>query len=442
MRPTAAAIAALFAITAAPAPERPLPRQGRLGAAVVWKSGGAVVTSVEAGSPGEAGGLLVDDRVLAIGGRRLETDIDLSTALAAVRDKPVVLEIRRGDRTLATTVVPRAAPLESYPGLDVVYGAVSTRAGRLRTITTRPKGAAGRLPAILLVGWLSCDSIEIPPDSTDGFALVLRGIAERSGFVFARVDKPGAGDSEGVCAQTDLESELEGYRAGLAAVRERPDVDPSRVFLIGMSNGGGVTPLVAGETPVAGYVVSGGWLRTWYEHVLYIERRRRELAGQKPGEVSDAMKKVESFYDSYLNGRRRPSEVLRDRPDLASAWEDLPGHQYGRPASFFQQLQALNLAAAWERVAAPVLAIHGQFDWIMSPEDPQRIAEIVNARRPGSARYVEVRGMDHFYRTYDTPAEAFRHAQPGPFAQTAVDTIVSWLKEQAAKAAAGASPRP
>jgi pimeloyl-ACP methyl ester carboxylesterase len=31
--------------------------------------------------------------------------------------------------------------------------------------------------------------------------------------------------------------------------------------------------------------------------------------------------------------------------------------------------QELNLAEAWDKVSVPVLAIHGEYDWVMSADD-------------------------------------------------------------------------
>jgi len=59
-----------------------------------------------------------------------------------------------------------------------------------------------------------------------------------------RVDKPGVGESEGVCKRTDFLTELSGYRAAFDSLRKCQFIDLDRVF-VGLSNGGGTAPLVA-----------------------------------------------------------------------------------------------------------------------------------------------------------------------------------------------------
>lgn len=442
MRPGRRAIAIVLAAlltaaaTSAGAESDPLPRRGELG--VSWRSPAAdkpwaEVTAVPPGSAGATAGLQVGDRIRTIAGRSLLTELDLERQAMALRaGRAVTLQGERGGKPFSLRVVPAAVPREEHPGLTVTYGSVVTDAGhRLRTITTRPAGSDARLPAVLLAGWLSCDSAESATPS-DGFAKVLHGIARRSGFVLMRVEKPGVGDSEGpACSETDFQTELGGYRAALKALKRTAGVDPDRIFILGMSNGGGFAPLVAQGERVAGYVASGGWVKTWFEHMMEIERRVLTLSGGDPGTVSERMRLRSDFYNLYLNGRLTPGKVLERRPELASAWSDLPGHQYGRPASFYHQLQEMNLAAAWDKVDVPVLAVHGSYDWIMTPEDADLMTGIVNRKKPGLARLVMIPKMDHFYLVHETPEASFRRSTPGVFAEEVVETIVAWLKEKA-----------
>jgi len=158
---------------------------------------------------------------------------------------------------LAVVELPRKAPLEQHPGIEVTAGTVEGSGGqRLRTIVTAPPGS-GRLAGVFVVGWLSCDSVELTANPR-GANRLLQDLVRKSGALVFRVDKPGVGDSEGDCARTDFVTELEGYRRAFAAFRQQTRVDPARVLLLGISNGGGFAPLVAGDAPVAAYVSVGG----------------------------------------------------------------------------------------------------------------------------------------------------------------------------------------
>jgi pimeloyl-ACP methyl ester carboxylesterase len=412
------------------AQEEMLPRRPDLGFDLASPAdGGAEVRRVRRGSAAERAGLAIGDRVSEISGRPVSNAAEISDALRAIRaGEPVVLKSSRGGSSRTVRFVAPELALEAIPGVEVRYGHVTTSRGhRVRTIVTRPQGREGKLPAIVLVPWLSCDAVETPFGPSDGWSHLLWGLAERSGWVTMRVEKPGVGDSEGPdCSANDLETDLDAYRAGLAAVRQLEFVDADRVVLLGSSLGGALAPLLASEQPVAGLVVSGGFTKTWFEHMLEFERARMAWNGRSPEEINQALRGFAEFYVLYLGGRRTPAEVLRQRPDLAPLWYGEPDGQFGRPAAFYHQVAALDIEAAWSRVSVPVLVLYGEYDWIMSRDDHERAAAIVNARHPGLAEYVLLPRTSHGLETYPSLEDA-RADRNGAFDEAVLRRILSWL---------------
>jgi pimeloyl-ACP methyl ester carboxylesterase len=320
---------------------------------------------------------------------------------------------------------------EHIPGAEVLLGRVQSKEGySLRTFITRPHGAKGKLPVIFMVGWLSCDSVEAPKGPEDGFMQLFFDLASRSGFATYRVDKPGVGESQGPkCSDADFTAELSAYRAAFAALKTVDFLDPTRVYIVGFSNGGGFAPLVPGPDPVRGYMVFGGWYKTWLEHMLEHERRRMKLSGLAEPEVNSRLKKYATFYDLYLNGKLSPGEIIRRRPEMKEIWYDEPERQYGRPAAFYQQLQQLNLAEARQSVDAPVLAVHGEYDWIMSAGDYRLLVDSLNAHHPGSATYVEWPHADHLLLTHAASEKAFGRDPDKKYDSKLSDFVLGWLKQ-------------
>ncbi len=412
-----------------------LARKGDLGLTLAPPSGeqaAAEVTDVVAAGPAGRAGIRKGDRLAAIGGRRIESTIALADALNAVRfGKKVALEVMRDQRTLPMAVLPARVPEERIAGLDVVYGASAVGRGyRVRTIVTKPTGVKTKLPALFLTPWLSCDSVEGPPD-TDGFVRFLHGIAKESGFVLMRVEKPGVGDSEGpACSELGFDEELDAYRAAYRDLAKLSFVDPERIFILGLSNGGGFAPLVVSGQEPRGYVVVGGWVKSWFEHMMEYERRRVTLLGKPPEEITSHMKGVANLYVRYLSGKKLPGEVIQETPSLAAVWDGPPTHQWGRPARFFHELQSLDLLSAWSNVRAPVLTVRGEHDWVMSREDYEILAATLNAKRPGQVRHVEFPRMDHFFLLHGSIKEAFKDEPAGTFASALVPLVADWLREK------------
>lgn len=327
-------------------------------------------------------------------------------------------------------------PLESIPGLDSHYGVIETRDGaRLRTILTRPRESTGRLPAILFVQWLSCDSIELPATKTDGWSRMLRRLAQESGRALMRMDKAGIGDSEGgPCAALDYETELAHHRAALASLRQSGHVDPQRIVVFGASMGANMAPLVAAGQDVAGVMTWGGGAKTWFERTLGFERRASELGGLAAAETDAYIKSLSRFLVGYLMDGRTPAAVVSDQPALAGTWERIvgtgDGTHYGRPLAFHQQAQAQSWPAAWAEVDTPVLVLYGEYDWFEDEAAHQLVADIVNRRNPGRARFAIIPQTDHHFVRYQTQQAAFREEGGKIDPDPAVDEMLAWLREE------------
>jgi pimeloyl-ACP methyl ester carboxylesterase len=319
-----------------------------------------------------------------------------------------------------TSFAQTTPPREQFKNAIAQYDWVTNPKGqRIRTIVTRPKEASGKVPAIFFVGWLSCDSVEYVNGETDAFGAIFWRLIETSGFATMRMDKPGVGESEGNCAATDFQIELDSYRAAFDSLPKYSFIDQSKIFVIGLSNGGGTSPLVAGSHSVRGFIAASSWGRTWYEHMLELERGRLSRdSSVTPAKVNDAMKIFTDFYSSYLMHGQTPGQVLAAHPEWKSVWYDEPDGQYGRPAAFYQQLQSLNLGKVWQEVSAPVLVLHGTADTIMSRADCIAIADTVNRTHPGHAEFVEIEAADHLLAVHNKLADS------------TIPQILAWLHNQ------------
>ncbi len=392
---------------------------GRLAAARVAEEGAAA-----------RAGLREGDVVSRLNGDALVAPADFARHRRALRaGSRIVLEVEREGRARTVRFTLPPLPLESAAGCDVSYGAVTVPAGyRVRTIVTRPSGARGALPTLVFIPWLSPDAVETPVGPPDGWIQLLHGLT-RHGWQVVRIEKPGLGDSEGPdCGTNDLDTDLAAFRAGIAAVRAMPGTDTGRIAYFGGSIGAALAPLLAGETPPAALVVSGGFSRTWIEHMIEFERERLTLAGREPSEVNAAMRGFAEFYALYLEARLTPGEVASRRPDLAPLWYDAPGGQFGRPAAYYHQVAALNMEEAWERVSAPTLVLYGEYDWIMSRAEHEHMANLVNRRLPGRATLEVLPRTGHNLERFASRRASFL-GEDASFDASLVERVAAWLEK-------------
>ena len=128
-----------------------------------------------------------------------------------------------------------------------------------------------------------------------------------------------------------------------------------------------------------------------------------------------------------------PRAIATTDPELGKVWPRIVGTSedghYGRPFAFHQQAQRQNWSGAWARVNAPVLVLFGEYDWFESRDAAQLIADIVNARKPGSASFRELPQLDHHFTRFANAQDAFRERAGTTDADPAVKAILDWLSK-------------
>jgi pimeloyl-ACP methyl ester carboxylesterase len=315
------------------------------------------------------------------------------------------------------------------------------RGDRLRAARTRPPGA-GRHPALLFLPGLGARSLTGPLDAAppnDGVASLLRAFAD-AGFVTLRVDPSGVGESGGPAfVDADLSAELDGHRAAFEALRGSPFVDPERVFLFGHSLGGVLAPLLAQGCGPCGVIVYGTTSRAWSECLADTARRQLAFSTIADAEVTIESERAARLYRELLRAGSSFARVTTDHPDLARcvAAADVRGeHLHGRSLVYFRELERIDLERAWRAVAAPVLALHGEHDWVVSADDPRRIAGFRAAT--GSPTCVRaVPGLDHDFQRHPSCLASYRNRGRGAADAAAAAIAVDWMRDLLAGNALG-----
>lgn len=392
---------------------------------------GVVVRSVVPGSPLDKAGLEVGDHLLAVDDQVILTPqvwSDLSDALVARHTYKITY--RRGFDDHEASVKFKPQPLENHQGIETTYAQLTNDYGiRQRLIITRPKGIEGRQPAILLLQGLSCSSIEINADRLTSFTTLIREIVTKSNKVVLRIEKPGLGDSEGDCSTTDFNTELNGYHLAAEFLKQLPYVDPERIVVYGNSMGSALAPHFANRFGFAAVISDGTYVKTWYEHMLEIERRILAFKGFSQAEISRKMNEAYiPLYHGMLIKRQSYQQVVDDYPAIAGDNYHSPQHMYGRPMAFYQQLQQFDVAGEWEQLKVPARIRWGTHDWIMSEADNDLIIDILKAAGHQDHELYKHPGLDHWQRIHPSPLSSYQ-GQPGEWSAEISGVILAWLAE-------------
>ncbi len=409
---------------------------------------GTLIEAVFPGSTAEAAGFKVGDVLVTLDGVKIAGANDLVQKLAGRKAGAVVtIEFHRGDAFRKEAVTLKGRPFETSDVYEVVYGSVPSRAGRLRTILTKPKGeGAGKHPALFFIQGIGLASIDNPVGPLGSYKIIVDDFARR-GFVTLRVDKPGCGDSEGGPARdVDFDTELDGYRQALKMLKARGDVNADRIFIFGHSMGGVMAPLLAAEINVRGIIVYGTITRTLTEYLLENTRRQMELADSDPSAIDRDLRTDAALLTHLFTEKMAPKDIVAHYPQLRerlkqSITED--NYFYDRSLTFYRQLADKNLGAAWESFGGDALAIWGKADFVSNEDDHALIARIVNRDHPGQGTFLAMDGIDHGLNRAATRRESFERGQsrqPGQFNPAILDVCRAWVDKTAARAADPAKP--
>lgn len=416
-----------------------LPRRGTIGLGLGPAPDGQIaVASVRPGGPAERAGLKTGDLLLSIDGKPLATP---GALVDVIRGKPagtrLDFRIKRADAEQSLPVTLDAMPAEDIPRTKVSYSSVTVPAGyRLRTIITEPapdaaaKAPAAKHPAFLFIQGLQCQTIDRPhilqaPDSRLVQAMAI------AGYVTMRVDKPGLGDSEGPpCQDINFETELAGYKAALDQLRSLPSVDTNRIYVFGHSMGGVMAPYLLNDEnkPVRGAIVYGTAVRTWMEYTLENTRRQAALQGASPADVTRAVQTDALLNSVVLLEKKTPGDAWARYPQTKSdgPFSD-PVRLFGRHATFFHQLQDLNLEEAWTSANANVLAIYGEYDWVTAKLDHDAIAELVNRTHPGKGESMVLQQADHGFTVHASLQDSMRKLGQGEWDGRLPQAVLAWI---------------
>ncbi|MEM9297168.1 MAG: PDZ domain-containing protein [Bacteroidota bacterium] len=427
--------ALLILVLSCTASAQELKRRAHIGVSFSSPNGneaGAVVRHVESGSSLAKAGLAVKDKVIRLNQELVNEPNRWSDILYDLRAGDVVnLEVLRESDLIMISATLAPLPKESYSNTEVTYAEVMSAFGdRIRTITTLPKNSQSKLPALFVVGGLSCSSIEVYPGrSESGWTKVLRDISTKSGMVVMRVEKPGVGDSNGHCGESDFHRDISAFEAAYQSLKKSKHVDSTNIIIYGSSMGSALAPHLANKLGAAGIISDGTFVKTWFEHMLEIERRIRLFEGDSPVEVARKMNEgYIPLYYGMLIQKKSYEEVIKEQPELAQYNYHSPKHMYGRPVSYYHQVQDFNFAKGWEELKVPVRIIRGVNDWIMSADDNDMIIDILESNGHKDHELYLYQGLDHWNIIHEKAIDSYK-GKEGRWEDKISQIIIEYAKE-------------
>lgn len=289
-----------------------------------------------------------------------------------------------------------------------------------------PQAGKRRHPAVLLLGGGG--------PSPHGIYPILEARLNARGIATLSFDKRGVGGSSGAIDDAMAPAQRDAA-AALAYLRSRTDViDPQRIAILGLSQGGVIGPALAvSNPPIAAVVVVAGPAGKRGE--LFLDAMRRQLATS--GMTSAALEGVIAAARRYLDARTAPGTpdlIERERLALVQAFVRA-GWPEDRAEGAVAVLGGSTLASMYTvaagevlaKVKAPVLAIYGADDTNVPSKLTMPEARLA-LRDNRDALVIEMPNVDHGFKPLVAIVSGKREYRGWPISDPAtMDLIDRWL---------------
>jgi pimeloyl-ACP methyl ester carboxylesterase len=314
-----------------------------------------------------------------------------------------------------------------------------TLAGTLRL----PLSGDGPYPAALLIhgsGPIDRDGNAINVETgavvmeLDAYRQLAVALSD-AGIASLRFDKRGVGESEGdvsLAARADL---LDDARAAIEALRAQPEIDASRIILIGHSEGSYLAPVLAVEDEtIAGVVLLAGAARPLDAITLWQVESLLKKQGIE-GETLEAALAQQNQYIAFVEGSQgewadytadslqadlpwltpEAANQLKSTP-LALSW--LREHYLAEPAEVIAQLQQ------------PVLIISGEKDSQVPATEAALLEELLEAAGNQDVTVHVLPDLNHLLRHHpEEPNLTYRHIDE-PVDARVTQALSEWIVER------------
>jgi pimeloyl-ACP methyl ester carboxylesterase len=261
-----------------------------------------------------------------------------------------------------------------------------------------------------------------------------------------RYDPRGIGDSEGgPWGDVGFDDEVDDARLAFRHLRQRDDVDPRRVALLGWGAGGDLAALVADANPgVAGVVAWDPAIRPVLERYLYTIRKHMESMGNPLEKIHRTMDELGQTLGLILSGGDA-EECRRRVPETAILWDEHDWF-FQKSAAYWRELNAAPLIEAWPRARGPVLLLESEFDVTAPPGDAEILLQELERAYHPDHRLERIPGVDHHLGRVSTFREAINRDLSGDRLPDGIEALVArllpWLRALPPAAEPAAIPAP
>lgn len=340
------------------------------------------------------------------------------------------LTLKRTEKAGAPKRPQEPKPPYPYKSEDVSFPNEQAKITLAGTLTLPP--GAGPFPAVVLITGSGAQNRDEEIMGHKPF-LVLADHLTRHGIAVLRYDDRGFGKSQGSFATATSADFATDAEAAWQYLRDRKEIDPKRIGLLGHSEGGLIAPMVAARKPEVAFLVLLAGPAVTGEQLLY--------------QQSALILKAEGAGDEMIAAKKKEQEAMfaavREETDAAKLAERIRAALPGQPKEA-QDAAIRQMASPWikyflfydpapalAKVKVPVLALNGELDLqVPAEQNLPLIAATLKKAGNNNVTTVRVPKANHLFQTCVTGAVSEYAKIEETLSPHVLETVSTWLRER------------
>lgn len=317
-------------------------------------------------------------------------------------------------------------PQRPFPYSEEEVSIANEAGGAVLSGTLTFPANAAKAPAVILIAGSGRNDRN---GTAMGHFLLLSDFLTRNGFVVLRSDKRGVGKSTGNYAEATTDDFASDINAAIEFLKGRPQVDPSRIALIGHSEGSLIAPMVASKRKDVACMILLGAVGMKGDELLLSQIRAMSTATGRAAADVDSIVALNREYYRIIGQDLSKEEKTGLLKKVNPAISDKELNQLLKP--WIHYYIGTDPSVSLKKVDCPVLVTSGSKDLqCVADENLPLIEKALKAGGNKKFKIYKAPELNHLLQTCTSGSPLEYDQIPEIISPALLDYMLVWLKEQ------------